>query len=465
VSVTEHFPHEDGARAALRQRVAALGVLECVPVMHLGFEVPNHLAALADVYERAFIAARGEGPPVRALVSAPSQVGKTALGQVAAAWWLNRAPKDNLAFLSYGQDIANIKSAEIRTLVRALGIPLRTDTTAKDLWQTAAGGSFLARGLEGGITGMSGLVLIDIDDPYRNQTEAESSAHKERIRRGYRTAVVSRIHPNTSVVIKHTRWTPDDLIGELSTEDGWEVHRIPAVDDLGEPVVTFRGRTKEFWARQRAAMGEHAWWSLMQGRPRAREGKLFRGAATYEVAPREGRTATGVDFAYSTRSSADYSTIVVLTRTDHRVYVRDVVRVQESAVAFGARIKASRTRYAGPVRAYIGGTERGTIDWLARDGVPIEALPATQDKLSRATACAAAWNAGEIMVPTGAAWVDAFVGEVLDFGVGCAHDDQVDALVAAFDALSMASAESRLLTSTRPSVLGVANERGRRGPW
>lgn len=461
------FPSEREARAALRMALRDVSVLDAIPIIRDGYERPEHLAPLASLYERAYDAAHGMGPPVRALVSAPSQVGKTTCGQVAATWWLNRDPRSFLAFLSYGQDIADIKSAEVRQASKELGIELRGDTTAKSLWYTREGGGLLARGLDAGITGMSGLALIDLDDPYMNATQAESGAHKRRVERGYRANVVSRIHPTTSVIIKHARWSPDDLIGTLEQEAGWESYRIPAVGDDGQPVVTMRGRDAAYWAAQRAAMGEHAWWSLMQGRPRPREGSLFTGVHTYEDRPTSGSVVIGLDFAYSTRSSADWSVAVVLMRVDHRVYVLDVVRVQESAPAFAMRVKSLRARYgAAPMRAFIGGTERGTVDFLARDGLSVQALPATGDKWSRAQAVAAKWNAGDVLVPTSAPWLDAFVSELLDFSPRAAHDDQVDALVGAFDGVAGgAASESHVVHQNRPSLLGVPSHRGRSGPW
>jgi predicted phage terminase large subunit-like protein len=49
------------------------------------------------------------------------------------------------------------------------------------------------------------------------------------------------------------------------------------------------------------------------------------------------------------------------------------------------------------------------------------------------------WNLGRILVPGGEdrpEWVDDFLDEVTNFtGVKDAHDDQVDALAAAFDQL------------------------------
>jgi predicted phage terminase large subunit-like protein len=460
------FPTQREAQQALRLALRDVPVLDAIPIVKTGYERPTHLASLAGLYERAFEAARGRGDPVRALVSAPSQVGKTTCGQVAATWWLNKVPSDFLAFLSYGQAMADIKSAEVREMSRELGIELRGDTTAKSLWYTKEGGGMLARGLDAGITGMSGLSLIDLDDPYMNKIQAESPAHKYRVLEGYRSNVVSRAHPRTSIIIKHARWAPDDLIGTLEREGGWESYRVPAVGDDGEPVVTMRGRTREWWEKQRKEMGEHAWWSLMQGRPRPREGTLFSGVHTYTERPSTGSICIGLDFAYSTKSSADWSVAVVLMKADHRVYVLDVVRVQESAPSFAMRVKALRARYPGaPLRAFIGGTEKGTVDFLARDGLAVHALPATGDKWSRAQSVSAAWNEGNVLVSESAAWADAFTSELLDFSPRAAHDDQVDALVAAFDGLGSGAGEAIAVTPNRPALLGVPATHGRRGPW
>jgi predicted phage terminase large subunit-like protein len=54
----------------------------------------------------------------------------------------------------------------------------------------------------------------------------------------------------------------------------------------------------------------------------------------------------------------------------------------------------------------------------------------------RAQPVASAWNSGRILVPTNSPWATPFVDEVLSFtGVADAHDDQVDALAAAYDVL------------------------------
>jgi predicted phage terminase large subunit-like protein len=69
-------------------------------------------------------------------------------------------------------------------------------------------------------------------------------------------------------------------------------------------------------------------------------------------------------------------------------------------------------------------------------GIKMEVLPPAGDKFVRAMPCAAGWNASRISVPMNAAWSNAFAEEVLAFtGTGDLHDDQVDALAAAWDVL------------------------------
>ena len=471
-AVASIVPREADALAALRLALRDVPLLDAVPILRPELDRPDHLAPLADCYERAFLAAEGLGPPVFALVSAPPQVGKTTLGQVAAAWWLAQRPGDWLSLLMYGQDVASAKSKETRAMCETLGIQLRDDTTAADRWATSEGGGFLARGLSGGITGHSGLALLDVDDPYRRRAQAESEAERESIHGDVRASVFTRRHPRTSVIIKHTRYTPPDLIGEMETAHPkmFESHRIPAVGDDGEPVVTMRGRDAAFWGEQRTLVTEYDWWSLYQGRPRPRGGAVFRGVAFYDALPSTLRVSIGVDFAYSSKTRADWSVAVVVgAGDDGRIYVLRVVRRQCEATEFARELRELQRLWpSAPMHAYIGGTEKGVVDLLRTQGVHVQAKPATEDKHSRAQPTVADWNRGAIVLPREAPWLDAFTAVILDFtGTGKdRHDDDADALVAARDGLRGAGpSTAEVVTPNRPSLLGVPATHGRRGPW
>lgn len=422
-------------------------VLGAVHALSPRLERPDHLAAIGDAIEDAFAAAEGRRPPVRVCISAPPQTGKTTVVQHGEALWLRRRPQDWIAHVSYGAELAEVKSRVVRDLVRRLGVELRDDSQSVKTWQTKAGGGFLARGRGGAITGQEGIKLAVLDDPYSQMTEAQSRHMRDRIDTDFRAVLMSRVHPDTSVIVQHTRFHEDDQIGRLEKE-GWRIVNLTAVDEqTGESF--WRSRSREFWAQVRREVGEHTWWSLYMGQPRPREGRLFREVAYYDELPYGLDVAIGIDLAYSAKSSADWSIAVVLGHDEAhgRWYVIDVVRRQCEAPVFAAELASLRRSWPhARMRWYASGPEKGTADMIRAldSSVVIDVLAPTADKLTRALPVSAAWNRGAVLLPRTRddspaerrAWVDAFSGVVLDFsGKGDAHDDDVDALAAAFDAL------------------------------
>lgn len=469
---------------------ADVTVLGAVHALSPRLERPDHLAPIGAAIEEAFAAAQGLRSPVRVCISAPPQTGKTTVVQHGEAWWLSRRPQDWIAHVSYGAELAEVKSRVVRDLVRRLGVELRDDSQSVKTWQTKAGGGFLARGRGGAITGQEGIKLAVLDDPYSQMTEAQSRHMRDRIDTDFRAVLMSRVHPDTSVIVQHTRFHEDDQIGRLEAER-WRVVNLTAVDEVtGESF--WASRSREFWAQVRREVGEHTWWSLYMGQPRPREGRLFREVHYYDELPYGLEIAIGVDLAYSAKSSADWSIAVVLGHdvAHGRWYVIDVVRRQCEAPVFAAELASLRRSWPdAPMRWYASGPEKGTADMIrALDAsVVIDVRAPTADKLTRALPVSAAWNRGAVLLPrtrddspaAKRAWVDAFSGVVLDFsGKGDAHDDDVDALAAAFDALQSSGDQVhwRPASGGRPvrqyegsaSVADMLRGRAQRGggrPW
>ena len=122
---------------------------------------------------------------------------------------------------------------------------------------------------------------------------------------------------------------------------------------------------------------------------------------------------------------------------DGMVYVLHVVTEQVLAPVFCTTLLALRDRYPGaPFAMFVGGTEIGVLDLFRERGLNIESKPANSvgDKFVRAQPSAASWNAGGILVPASAPWVESFVSVVCGFsGAKGGKDDEVDAMVAAYD--------------------------------
>lgn len=442
-------------------------LLPFIPRISPQFSRPAHLAPLVDVLGRAFACARGWGPPVFALVSEPPQHGKTETILHGLAHWLEQSPEDSLAYVSYNDDIARDKSRKAKDYAKLAGVQLRADTQSAQTWKTIAGGGLIARGILGGaITGQDALRIIVVDDPYKNRAEAESRLTRRRVDEEFLSTIVTRSHPNTSIIVNHTRWHLDDQIGRLRKRQPkkWERYNLPAIQPDGTALWP-EGQPAEHLLGIRDTIGPYSWTSLYMGEPRPRDTQVFAGTTLYATAPPHMQVAIGVDLAYTARTSSDWSVAVVMGHNSGRYYVLDVVRKQCSATDFVDELKRLQSRWTGaPTLAYLAGTERGTADFFRREGARLTVKNATVDKYQRATPLSAAWNAGKVMVPSEPRpWSDAFVGCLLDFtGINDPQDDDVDAAAAAFDALASAGPLTHKPKQRRDRREGVAP---RGNPW
>ena len=209
---------------------------------------------------------------------------------------------------------------------------------------------------------------------------------------------MTRVHPSASILVVHTRWHPDDLIGWLQERDAgarWEVIELRAIADGTDPndpraegeALWPEFMPADFLAERRVDVGEYDWSSLYDQRPRPKGGSVF-GDVHLSPPPKAYRVAIGIDLAYTEKTASDYSVAVVMAESGGQYHVLDVHRVQVPAPGFAARLRGLAAQYPGArMFAYVGGTERGVVDLLnepTTDGSPqlrIETRPAVADKL------------------------------------------------------------------------------------
>ena len=418
---------------------------------------PEHLQPFCDMLETAIYS----NEKSRYLFSGPPQHGKTALILFGIAQALAKDPRTRFCYASYAQAIAIDRSKQIRDVALSLGVELRPDVQAGQFWRTTSGGLLVAGGIDGQYTGKSFDVTI-LDDPYKNRIDAESPAYRLEVERMVRTL----LDRSRAMIITHTRWYPDDIIGSKARDNNWTYINLPAIcEEAGDPYKE-AGKTKYASNREvgealmpdvrpvesfvEAQKDAYDWASLYQGRPRPRGGKVFERLPLYykslpEVAL---HYAIGYDLAYSERKQSDKSVIVVLALEPVTgiFYLVDVRRYQCAVPEFRVHINDAAKAYPGARRfGWTGGQEGGVVQLLneaAPDGTPGAQLTATPaagkgDKFIRAQPVAAAWNAGLIQIPAGPhPHTSEFVRVVTNFvGVGDKEDDDVDALAAAHHVL------------------------------
>jgi len=424
---------------------AQLGLYEFIPRLNPVYGPPRHLDPLVQDLQRAWT------EPVRSTGHAPPQHAKTDTILAFIALTLRKQPHRNIAYVTYESGLARSKSYKARQWAEAAGVQLAPGAKRLDEWRTKEGGGLMARGIRGPLTGQPVDILF-VDDPYKDRVQAESPAYRRVVKDWWGDVAETRVRPSGSVFIFHTRWHTDDLIGHVLTggdKAAWNHRLMPAVNKAGKPLWP-EVYSRKVLDRKRASAGEYTWASLYQGEPRPRGGQLFQNAFTYatERRPKVGyRLAIGHDLAYSAKTQSDYSVAVVLAEVTERdekgediqrYYVLEVVRDQVRASVFKETLRKLYARYPTAVHRFYGsGVELGTADLLEEDGIDLGAEAAVADKFIRAQPVSAAWNRGHVLVPESAPWVNDLVKEVTDFtGVKDLHDDQVDALAAAFDALA-----------------------------
>lgn len=169
-------------------------------------------------------------------VSIGPQTGKSEIiSRRAPSWMVGRNPRLNMILGSYNQDFANEFGDDVRAIVNSqshqLVFPnheLRIGGAAKSLLITDKGGKAAFVGVGGSGTGKPADIFV-VDDPIRNDDDAQSEVHRQRVWNWFTKVANTRIHNDSAVVVVHTRWHEDDLLGRLSDPD----HPLRAKDYAG----------------------------------------------------------------------------------------------------------------------------------------------------------------------------------------------------------------------------------------
>jgi len=417
-------------------------LLDLVPRISPRFRRPEHLIDLTRVLERA------HKEPLRCLISVPPRHAKTETLLHGIAWILRDDPSAMLGYISYQADIARSKSRLARDYAKASGVVVRSDADALHEWLTTRGGGLRAGGIGGPLTG-HGFRVLFIDDPTKNRQDAESALIRQRNWDWFTSTALTRLEPTGSVIVCHTRWHEDDLIGRclkqkelFDATDGvdgenWHHINLQAVNE-----ATGLALWPEQWPlsalrAKRAAIGEYDWSSLYQGHPRPRGARVFAEPATYVGNPNTNgaRIIIGVDVAGTAKTSANFTVAAVFAFRGYgesmTADIIDAERMQETIPEVCRRLEALQKRYGGaPLVVESSGVGKAVPQVLREVNAALrihEEYP-QGDKFTRAQPYAAAWNGGRVRVPVAASWVGPFVRTHVDFtGVNDAIDDDVDA--------------------------------------
>jgi len=439
--------------------------------------------------ERFSLAVREKKSP-RLMILMPPRHGKSELASVRfPAWHLGHCPDHEIINCGYNMDLPMRFSRWVREIVRDKAYTalfeqcvIDQESQSAEAWNVTMGGGFTAAGVGGGITGKGAHVLI-VDDPIKNQEEADSVTVRDALWDWYWSTAYTRLAPGGGVLVIQTWWNDDDLAGRLqsrmraegSVTDQFDVVKYPALaesfeyeneatqvierfsEDLppeakegmkflrapGEALHPER-YTKQMLENYRENMPKRMWSALYQQNPVPDEGMYFqKDWIRFEALspPHYNRNVYQAwDFAWGLKNHNDYTVGVTLVQDENNhLHLVDVTRFRGDTFMVAQEVVDMAIKWGSdPTAPLVLGFEDGGI-WqgvkpfmkavmMERNFFPpFEELKPLTDKMARARNLQGRLQQGRLWLPQEAAWVSTVVTELLRFPAG-AHDDIVDAL-------------------------------------
>lgn len=213
----------------------------------------------------AFLQRIADGEVTRGMIFMPPRHGKSrTTSELFPSYVLGRYPNQKVIAASYADELATEFGGEARRAmedeawpwpdVQPGGRGVAGAGRAAGSWRIAGhDGRYHAAGIGGGITGRGANLLL-IDDPIKDQKQADSATIRENIWQWYNSVAKTRLENElvaggrkAAVLLIMTRWHEDDLAGRLLSEaerdpnaDQWEVLRFPLMAE--DPHDEYRGR-------------------------------------------------------------------------------------------------------------------------------------------------------------------------------------------------------------------------------
>ena len=420
----------------------------------------------------------------RLMIHAPPRHSKSELASRRfPAWFMGKHPDRQVLLTSYGDEIAEDLSRNVRGIMRdpyfhALfpDVELATDTTAAGRWETTAGGIFVAAGIGGVITGR-GAHLAIIDDPIKGRADADSPRTRQLIWEWYHGVLRTRMMKHGVQLLMCTRWHESDLAGQLMETEGkqWTVLNLEGIADEGTdhekalwpemyPLEVLQGMRRDLSSAGRL----REWKAQYQQKPTAEEGIFIKRewmAQRFEARPQALNIYMASDFAVTEAAEnrdPDWTVHGVFgIDSDRKIYVLDWWRGKTTPDVWMDTLIDLFLRWKP--RAWFGekGPIRRSIESFLttrmlerRCYVNMEWIASVKDKAERARSFMGLASMGRITFPKGQSWVDEVVENAIGFPT-LKHDDDFDVLAL----LCLAIDEAH------PAVVGSVAQKKKEDPW
>ena len=256
----------------------------------------THFHALLGKLVQKVVEKVEKGEKVRLLISVSPQHGKSMLiTETLPSWFLGRNPDSRCIITAYNADIAEKFGDRNRQKVKEHGkrvfdIEVSDSQDNKTQWDLKNHkGGLYATGLNGSLTSNNGALII-VDDPIKNEVEANNPSVREQIWANFSTSLMTRQQgKGNAIIVIQTRWHEDDLIGRIlnsEIKDEWLYINIPCVWEsgvdkflhrkVGETLCPELGFDSKWAESMKKMLGARRWNALYQGVPFVEGGDIVK---------------------------------------------------------------------------------------------------------------------------------------------------------------------------------------------
>ena len=238
------------------------------------------------------------------------------------AWMIGKNPKLKIIQATHTAELAIrfgrkakhvIDSPEYQEIFET---SLQEDSKAAGRWETAQGGEYFAVGVGGAMTGRGADLLI-IDDPHKEKDLLSKDSFNKAYE-WYTSGPRQRLQPGGRIVLVMTRWSTNDLTGQLMKAQGdvkgdqWEVVEFPAVLNSGRAVWPQYWTLKELDS-VKASISVGKWNAQYMQTPTAEEGAIIKREWwkdwPHDKPPKMSFIIQSYDTAFLKKETADYSAV------------------------------------------------------------------------------------------------------------------------------------------------------------
>jgi len=456
----------------LARRKAQTDMLAFTRFTNKGYRANWHHKILCKYLDH-FVA----GDIKRLMVFMPPRHGKSELvSRRLPAYILGRKPDAQIIGASYSSDLSSMMNRDVQRIIDSdeyAQVFPDTRLNSSNVRTTAQGsylrnsdafevvgrkGIYRSAGVGGGITGMGANYAI-IDDPIKNQQDADSETMRENIWSWYTSTLYTRLMDPRSILLTLTRWHEDDLAGRLLQQasedpnaDQWTVLKLPGIYETGDSHPEDpRKEGEALWESDfgqdvmkgiRSSVGSRVWESLYQQRPTIADGNVIKRdwIRFYDKLPDAlDELILVADLSFKEGPETDFTVVQCWGRKGANCYLIDQIRDRMDFPKQLEAIRKIRARNPGVILTLIEEAANGAavIQYLKNEIMGIVGYRPQTSKEARVAAVSPYFESGNVYFPNPQLnyWVEGCLHELMSFP-NAKHDDQVDCITMAVNRLS-----------------------------